>query len=331
MLISVVMDPLCLTPEALGCAEARFGAETLLEGVIENGVLVARNRDEYVRTLAAAVGGLGSRTGQCVQGLVTEIVKSPRRFIAGDRCRRLASASLRDTAATLRADIVVCRNPEDVRSLSDLRTNGIEVCTLAEYRSSRTEVNRKEWFQELRLDTLATDRRQELVGRALRYATEILVVDRYVAGAAKEGWVNGRLKRFVRGMVYLAECWGEHSPYAGSGAPTIHLLSVAGGMGASSGFVDPGKADGAIRTAFERVDLRGSVGRLQISLKLDRNPPITNDRFIAGMRRCFGVHHGIDDFGNLSEREFNGRPTSLAPDCQHHRDILAAILDLERA
>ena len=340
MLVSIVMDPRCLAPEAMESEGALFGAETLLEGVMENGVLLAADSKAYVRSLASASGDLSSRTGQRLQVLVAEILKAPQRFVAEDRTTSLRkvprekTSGLGQVAKMLRADVVVCRSAEDVQTLSGLADRGIEVCTMMDYRCSATEALRKQWFQTTRLDDLVPARRQNVIGRALKYATEIVVVDRYVGVAAKEGRSNARLQRFARGLVYVAECWRKHSPYAEASkgsVPTLHLVSIAGTMGAAGGYVNHALADPAIRAAVQRADRYGSVGKLQLSLKVDSQPPIANDRFIAGMSRCFGVHHGLDDLGKLGFAEDKRRPTSLSPDCQHHRELLAAIRRLDDA
>ena len=341
MLISIAMDPTCLAPEILSCPEARIGAETLLQGVTENGVLLASDSNQHISLLASAASDLGTQTGQQVQPFIVEIGKNPGRFVAAERSHHSGSArpmdlsQLRRLALELCADIVVCRDVSDVGCLSDLRCRGIEVCTLSNYRSSRTEAKRRKWSRTTQLDQLPDAESAKLVGLTLRYATEIVVVDRFVAreaaNAVNAGRISGQLRLFVQGLIYVANCWKEHSPYARFCGPTIHLISIAGGPPSAHGYVNPKSAKKIIRKAVLQLDSNRSIGRLDIYLKADKHPKIAKDRFVSGMGRCFGVQHGIDDIGKLTLPKPRRGPTSLIPDCQYYRDLLTAIKALPPA
>ena len=330
MLISVVMDPTCLSPDILACPEARFGAERLLEGVIDNGFLLVSDRQRYVRNLTAAALKLESKTGQKIQVLVTEISKNSSRFVVeDDRALRTESAAqniglsqLHQLAPALSADIVVCRNVRDARRRTDLHRAGIEVCTLADYGSSATEANRKDWSTTTRIDNLPPDECARVVGRVIRYATEIIVVDRYFARSAKDEIV-GKVRRFARGLIYLVDCWKQHSPYAHSCLPKLQVFSVAGG---TAPYIDPEVARRTMRRAVSELDSNCS---LTIHLKDDQDPSIIAERFISAMGRCFNVQHGIDSLGNLALQNMPNAPTFLAPDCQAHRDLFAEIRALK--
>ena len=336
MVVGIVMDPTCFAPESLATPEAQFGAVQILEGGTNNGVLLAVDSRDYYRDLRNAALRLGTPAGQEVNLWLSEIGKKPDNYIASDRSgiqrfKQSIVGHLRHLAVELQADIVVCRDAYQVKKLSDLRCKGIEVCTISKYRSSETEAKRKEWCRSTRIDRLPAKESLELVGRMIRYVTEIIVVDRYFGVKAKEGYVSGGLKRFVRGLVYLANCWKQHSPYAMSKGLTIQVVSVAGAVGAASGYIHPKAAETAIRNAVSRLDTKGNIGTLDISLKADARQALINDRFIAGMGRCFGIQHGIDDLGNLMLSASNRRRTSLTPDCPDHRDLLTEIQALRPA
>ena len=331
MLISIVMDPTCLTPKGISCGAARAGAERLLDGVLRNGVLLAADSRQYVAELASAASGLGARTGQLIQLYIAEIGKRSSMYIATDSSLQIGSfkpptlARLRDIALALHADIVVCRDPPDTGFVADLRNYGTEVCTLSNYELSKAEARRRGWTQTTRIDHLSAVDSEWLVGRTLRYATEILVCDKYIAHAAKSGWMTPQLKRFGKSLVYVARCWKKHSPYARFQKPNINILSVAGGN------VNPYTAEKVIRQVVSRLDSNRCIGKVYISLKIDRHPSITSERYLSAMGRCFGVQHGIDDLGNLTLPQSKRRPTSLLPDCQVHRDLLGEIQALRPA
>ena len=331
MLISIVMDPMCLSPRVLNCPAARFGAERLLEGVLRNGVLLAADSRQYVADLASAASGLGVRAGQRVQLYITEIGKRSSMYIASDNSlqpvlkKPLQTTQLRDIALALHADILVCRDPPNTEFVSDLRRHGTEVCTLSNYELSRSEARRKDWAQTTRIDRLSVIDSKCLIGRTLRYATDILICDRYIANAARDGWMTSQLKRFGKGLIFVARCWREHSPYAQSCKPNIKILSIAGGN------VNPNKAETTIRQVICQLDSNRCIGTVSIILKNDKRPTIANERYISAMGRCFGVQHGIDDLGNLTLPQSKRRPTSLIPDCQVHRDLLTEIQALRPA
>ena len=341
MLISIVMDPTCLAPEILSCPEALSGAELLLRGVIDNGVLLASDSSQYVSSLASAASNLGTQMGQRVQPFIVEIGKNPGRFVAAERshhsgpARTMDLSQLKRLALELCADIVVCRDVHDVGCLSDLCRHDVEVCTLSDYGSSNTESRRWDWYNTKRIDNLPPDQSVELAGRTLRYATEIAVVDRYVAQeaarAVKDGQIGERLELFVQALIYVAECWKKHSPYSLFGEPTIHLISIAGGSRKARSYVDPKNVEKIIRKVVLQLDSNRSVGKLQISLKVDNEPRLVKDRFVSGMGRCFGVQHGIDDIGKLTLPKPERGPTSLIPDCQYFRDLLNDIKALPSA
>ena len=338
MLISIVMDPACLAPDILSEGDARFGAETILQGVIENGVLLAPETGQYVKMLATAASRLGSHTGQLVQLLIAEIAKNCSMFVTGSErtqisstAPRIETSDLGRLAIELRADVVVCRDDREVRYLCNLRDTGIEVCTLSEYRYSKTEAKRKKWTQTTRIDNLREEQIVELVGRIVRYSRDIFVVDKYFASKAKDGFINKGLRPFVEGLLYVAKSWSKSSPFASVSFPTVHLLSVAGGTGASGGYVEPSMAEKTIRKLVQRLDSNRAIGELRISLKLDKIPPIARDRFLSAMGRCFGVQHGIDDIGKLDLPKKRRGPTSLIPDCQDYRDLFTEIKALPSA
>ena len=340
MLISIVMDPTCLAPEILSYPEALSGAETLLRGVIDNGVLLTSDSSQYARSLALAASNLEPKMGQQIQLFITEIAKNPKMFVAAEHSRHSGStrsmelSQLQQLALALSADIVVCRDVHDVGSLSDLCRYDIEVCTLSDYGSSNTESRRWDWCHAKRIDNLSPGQSGEMIGRTLRYATEIVVVDRYVAEEAvkvvKAGKVSEQLELFARGLIYVANCWKKHSPYAHYCRPTIHLISVVNSFPAARG-VDLKTIKKTIWKAVSQLDSKSSVGKFQVSLKIDKNPRIVKDRFVAGMGRCFGVQHGLDDIGKLASPRSRKGPTSLIPDSQDYRDLLTAITTLPSA
>lgn len=337
MITSLVVDPRCFAPEVLAEPEARIGAERLLHGVLENGILLCTERKHHVTALTSAVAALDSRAGQRLQVLMSEIGKNQKMFVAPERldgsCDRTPTSLDRigKLAVTMCSDLVVCRDRSDERHLSRLRRHGIEVCALSDYVSSDTEGRRRDWYRTTRVDNLPDRQSAELIGRLIRYATDILVIDRVFARAAATGGSGRQITSFAGGLVYLADCWREFSPYAGSCGLNIHLISIAGSSSAAAGHLEPGSVEAEIRRVVSQVDSANSVRNLVVRLKADRQPPIVKDRFVSVMGRCFGVQHGIDDIGRLAGSWDRRGPTSIIPDCQDYRDLVADIRTLKAA
>lgn len=332
------MDPACLAPDILSEGDARFGAETILQGVIENGVLLAPEAGQYIKMLASAASRLGSRTGQLVQLLTAEIAKNCSMFVTGSERSYTSStvppmetSDLGRLAEELRADVIVCRDVRDARCLRNFCDTEIEVCTLSEYRYSKTEAKRKKWTQTTRIDILPEEQVVDLVGRIVRYSRDIFVVDKYFASKAKDGYINKGLRPFVQGLLYVAKSWRKCSPFASILVPTVHLLSVAGGTGASGGYIEPSMTEKTIRKLVQRLDSKRAIGELRVSLKRDKVPPVARDRFLSAMGRCFGIQHGIDDIGKLDVPQIARGPTSLIPDCQDYRTLFTEINSLPSA
>lgn len=152
-----------------------------------------------------------------------------------------------------------------------------------------------------------------------------------IAKSGKDGAAKGKVCRFVRGVVHVTRQWQNYSPLSASTRPSIVIVSSAGQSGASAGFVDPAKAEAAIRAAVALEDKTHLIRNLTIDLRQEGEPAVFNDRFLAGFGRCFSIGHGLDDIGNLADPKAKKRPTTLAPDCQAYRDILAEIRRLPKA
>ncbi|MBK8915398.1 MAG: hypothetical protein IPM64_12510 [Phycisphaerales bacterium] len=335
MLISVVVDPVCLSPQELGTPEASSGAECILEAATENAVIIAPAIDQFVGELIDDVARLDSGTGQLIQLGAAELAKSPARIVIAPPAELFRASGqqgeLRELARIMRADALVLRRDLDLADHADLVRLGIEVCHIDQYRLSQTERRRRLWRSGQRLDTLPAAEAKELLGRVIKYAAEVVLLDKMFARAGKDGTPNGRLRRFVRGVVHIANQWRAFSPYAQRVAPAFTIVSSAGSCGASAGFVDPARAEAAIRAAIAQEDRSHLVRNLSIELRQDDDPGVFNDRFVPACGRCFSIGHGLDDIGNLIDPKAKKRPTTLAPDCQAYRDICADIRVLPKA
>ena len=334
MLVSIAVDPRCFRREELTAPEAMAGAARILEAVRENAILIAREIDPFVRALIDSVMEIDVRQGEELQLLVAEIAKSRNRFIRAPQALGRVAPSARidellSVAVDMRADALIVSVSD--AGMAAAAGKGIEVCTVSQYRKSRIEERRRAWLRAQRLDKLSAAESGELIGRAVMYLEEIFIVDKMIARNAKDGYVTAKLRTFARGVVHVVEQWRRWSPHATRCEPSIVVLSAAGAAAAAAGYVDPEKAEEAIRQAVKEADKSRIVGNLIIDLRQDRAPGIFNDRFLAGPDRCWGVGHGFDDIANLASSNTKRRPTIIAPDCQAYRDTLGEIRSLPKA
>jgi len=177
---------------------------------------------------------------------------------------------------------------------------------LEDFGGSSLDLRRSGWLTAQRLDTLARPDALALVGSAIRFSKKIVVADKMIGVAAKDG--AAKATKHLRGVAYLVDAWSAATPHAGA-TLEVEIVSVAGGSGARAGFIDPGVARIAITNAMTQLGTLSKLGGLTITLKQDDDPQVFNDRLLVCGTRAWGIHHGFDDLGKLLPAR-PGSPTS---------------------
>src|SRR5207249_4788248 len=158
------------------------------------------------------------------------------------------------------------------------RDAGIELSTVDDYPACGTERTRCTWLEAQELNILDRGECESVTGHAIRYCDEIVLADKMVGRAAKDGRESQQLRRFATGVVYVAERWCQLSPLATTRRARIRLVTVAGDTGAGAGYVDPRLARAAVERAVRSADTLGSIHQLSVDLKQDSDPPVFRDR-----------------------------------------------------
>ena len=335
MLVGIAINAACFGPEVVVDQATRRGAERVLDASLSrNALLLGIRGEDFLDDVVASASRIDSPLGQQIQMLAVESRKSKVDSFTG-KASMLAPGSsavdrLRRIAVETSPHVVVCASSDQARQLRHLNPR-IERCLLADFPRTEAEARRDAWNAAQRLDTLEPVECEQLIGSAIRYGDELVVADRVIGLAAKDGYVTSKLKRFARGITYLAERWCEYAPMLGTRRACVKVVTQAGASGARGGWIDPTAAREAIEKGVRREDAKSAIGSLQIVLKEETNPPIFRDRLLASDRRVWGIRHGFDDISNLAGSAARRSPTFFDPDSTANRELLREILTLPDA
>jgi len=334
MLVGIVVEPGCFGPVAVIDGDSRGAAERVLDALAENAVLIGPCGRDLIREIIDNVAALNTKLGQQLQIRIAELAKMRQRVcvsseapLPGDEREQLIEA-----ARVLRADIVVCSCVESAERARDTLAGSTEICGLPEYPTSNADRLRKALSQTQRLDRPGCGlSAEEIVGRAVKYCMNITIADNFIGVAAKEYPARKTLESYVRGALFIAEQWGQHSPFANSRKLNMLILTAAGDTGARGGFINPTEAKARIEVVFQRLAGALGLGSITIAAKKQATPKIFRDRFLEAGGRCWGIRHSLDDFARLRTNSANKSPTFIDPHSEANRGLLSEILMLADA
>lgn len=334
MLFSVAVDPAVFGPSVICDRQTRDQAVGLLRGILENGIILTTNREGFAHRISENVAALSPGMAKRIEICVSELLQGKRRYLAmpgRDASGKVASVdSMFGLATVLGADAVVCGEADGMRVAEGLSEQGIEVVDLRDYSDSCTEKARRNCLAATRLDTIErAEERDGYVGRAVKYARRVSLVDRYFSAAT--GRKGGRrLEKYARGAVYVARQWARCSPYAREGPLELEVITVAGRVGGTVGYIDPGETRLRLEKALRAADREGVVGAITVTTKQDENPRLLRERFLEAKGRCWGIRHGIDSLAELEGSSGTG-PTFIDPASQHYMDLVSEVRELRDA
>ena len=335
MLVSIAVNAASFGPSSITDIGIRDAAEDVLTAATENAVLLTIAGEKFVRDVGHQILQLPTKLGQQLGIRVPDLQSCSARSLVTAAPSQVCEVSdpvarLRYLATALHADLVLCSTSGEVDSLTDLRNQGIEVCTVGEFRNCETEVRRKKWTHTQRLDNIHDDATcKDIVGRTVKYGRKIVIADRMFGRQARDGASTKNLRLFARGVVYLAERWQQQSPYSAGQSASVEIITEGGQT--SGGFVNPKTARLAIEDAIRVEDRQNVVGNIVVCFKRDSQPEIFLERYIGAGNRCWCIKHGIDFIGGLFERPKHRKATFIDPDCDANRQVLAQIRDLRDA
>ena len=337
MLVSLAVDPLIFTSETIGDAHTRDQAELLVRAVLENGILLATRANDFVRDVDVGTSGLRTDLGQQLQILIAELSQNKKRYFAmpasdinlpaGANTDRLSALSI-----AMRADAVVCSSQDVMERISrGVEATG-ELIHIRDYSRSSTEKLRRGYLSAVRLDKIEGEERQKHIGRAVRYARRLTLVDRYFSTYTKKGSNLAQLRMYIGGVMYIARQWHSYSPYADGEQLEVEILTVGRDTGARLGRIDSERAKRVIEQEVRRIDSGRIVGKLTVTLKKEGPRRLFLDRFLEAKRRCWGIKHGIYSLAALLESA--GRhveATFIEPASQDYLDLVSELRNLPDA
>lgn len=329
MLVAVTVNTSCFGTAGITSVEERYAAETLLEALRHNAIVLTAETD-FPGVLLANVAALPVKLGQQLSIQAAEFKKIAQRSVRiGSPNPGATSIQELVVAARRGADAVICCSVQEASAVrAALGAGPVEICVLVDYPHTRTEALRRSFLEAVELHTLATADCDSIISRAVCGGGKLIIADRMLGSAAKDGIVTGKLEKFARGVVYVAK--NAVGPYAPAKVD-LEVISVGGGTGARSGFVDPAKARSAISKAIQGIPSSKVIANLQITLKVEDDPPVFQDRLLACGGRCWGIRHGIDSIGALALPPNKRSPTYIDPDSLANRRLLSTILNLKNA
>ena len=223
MLVSYVIDPDSFAAEHFD-ENCKWQAITLLEGILENGVLVADEHQLLLKALSDRIDALPQAYRQKIAILFEEILKSR----SSGELKRVVLHSLKPVEdlfllATLLQDelaidvLITCAEKSakltqkcqpaitTFRNLQDLATVGAgqrAYVFLSEYRDSAIEEKRRFWTKAQWLDRLPEQNVIDLLTSCLKFGGNIVFYDPYFAnGESPEA-----AEPFFRGCAHIVQC-----------------------------------------------------------------------------------------------------------------------------
>lgn len=333
MQIGLVVDPRVFSATVITDRHSRNEADLLMRAVRQNALLLTGDRRTLVDHMKSAVDQLDTGLGLQLRIGVEEFAKDAKRFIATwtplhGANRTWDQAYIRRLASELKADAIVCATGDDMAAYCDLERDGIEVIEIREYSRSATEGRRQRYREAVRLDDIQDIATRDLVvGKAIKYARRVSLIDPYMASAA----VRGRADRYVGAVAYVVELWQRFSPYVADGGLDVELMTAGGRGDATDDLADATAARRVLDSAVKLSVRQDVMGALQVTVKQDATPRKFLDRFLEAKRRCWAIRHGIDCLGDLARPSGKRRPTFIEPASDDNRALVMQLRDLPDA
>jgi hypothetical protein len=299
MIISAVADPRIFGNQVVVDEFTKREVIRFLESVAESGVLIDdADRfliEEWMRFAQQLRTHLGQRILLYLQDFVTKAKKylvSSGSRINQERYRATPEAQLVSIAGAMRVDaIVTSRSQFSQFGALDTTVAAYGLVPVEDWSIHGLESHRKQLLNpSVPLDELEPHECEERVGRALKYASSIRVLDAHLVASEQ------RAPKFFQGISYLVSVWERWAI-----SPTARLsieVYTLGNCKTQNGFLTGQDARARLK--------RFIVDPLQISrrctasgfVKSDCDPPIFHARFIQAKTRTYSLDPGFDAFNS---------------------------------
>ena len=171
---------------------------------------------------------------------------------------------------------------------------------------------------------------EAIVGRAVKYADEITVIDPYIGKIARnaEGRTSINLRKFAQAIIFVAEQWSDVSPYATKEGLDVKIITRAGWVSASA-YIEPDKARPGIERALSECDSNDIINRVTVIFKQDSKQSSFRARYIKAGAHCWKIDHEIRDLILLRREPGQRGDIAITQDCQTFRAFVADIEGLQ--
>jgi hypothetical protein len=297
MIVSAVADPSAFGPLGITDELTKREAIAFLQGVIANGVLLDEPTKELLREALQAVSQLTTRMGQRIQLLLMEIQKQHKKLVVTcDRTRwqqqnpQSMVQKCGTLASLLKADVVVTQ-PANSSAIQSAVGTGCEVAAVGDVSVSRYEATRLRVFQVQRpLDQLSQAEIEELVSRAVKYASTLRIFDYRMIGSLQ------RTAKYVAGFKFVLAIWDKWCVVGDRSSRIVELYTV-GNTNTQGGYLNGVDADARLASHIQAPLDSYIAGTVTRHVKEDRDPGIFHARGFEARLRAFTIDPGFDAVG----------------------------------
>ena len=349
MLFSAVVDPKAFSSEAINDVDSAKSALSFLYAVMANGVLLSSRLDDILRELLEEASKPVSPDSidhrVALRTVLTEMRKGENSYVVKgvvdppSRGRGSIEAQLlRSIAVDLKPDLVVSKNEADRDSL--VATVEAEVCEISRYLYSEMERERVKLLSPRKpFNKLSQTDREENLGKLIRYAKRIFIVDKMVGRHLRGDSVEMRKKQIrpiLEGAARLVHLWrDERFAYKGKEAVEIILYTEAKNSSHADGLKIPvQQAIEETGEVFEEVWEKYGSGKCKFSVELrtDGEKQEFHARFLSAVMdeggaisqgRCVQIDPGMKALGKILQG--NDHTMLITPPCGANSEAVAII------
>ena len=297
MIVSAVADPSAFGPEGITDELSKREAIAFLRGILDNGLLLDEPTRALLRKALNEVVQLSTNLGQRIRLLLEEIQKNHKKYVV--TCDRTTWANCQTPSGTcscsaiaslFQADAVVT-HPGNREAIQQQLDNSIEVVLVAEVTESKFDERRRKFLRiENSIDKISATDLEELIGRAVKYASTLRFFDYRMIGSVQ------RTEKYLAGMHFVVAVWEKWCVIGEPNSRTVEIYTV-GNTYTQRGFVNASEANGLLRDHIQKP-LCARVGAVVRGfVKEDLEPRIFHARGFEAKRRAYTIDPGFDAIG----------------------------------
>ncbi|GIW83133.1 MAG: hypothetical protein KatS3mg105_4940 [Gemmatales bacterium] len=298
MIVSAIVDPSVFGPQGIVDELSRREASALLEGIVQNGVLIDGPERNLLRAaIQQAEQLLSTKKQQRVLLLLQEIIKQHKKYVVP--CDRslwqhgsagFASQQIGSIVGVLKPDVIVTL-PDRAAAMAQAVGRHGGIVPLSELSDSPyEELRRRMSRMELPLDQLTRPEIEERIGRALKFAHVLRIFDYRMVASVQ------RARRYLQGITFVAKIW-EASCVVGEPTSRVIELITVGDTYTQGGFLSGADALNRLQAEIAEPLASSISAQVQVVVKKDNDPSIFHARGFEAKHRAFTLDPGFDAIG----------------------------------